>query len=84
MRLMSTALTVSQSGIIWYRAHCPQGEAPSTPEERTQHALRLAQRALAEAQEMSDHVQQLPSARASPRVPLIYAISTVHGIARCT
>lgn len=44
------------------------------PEERTQHALQLAQRALAEAQEMSDHVQQLPSAQTSPEVPQMHVL----------
>jgi hypothetical protein len=54
-------------------AHGLQSDQPSTPEERTRHALRLAEQALAEAQQMSEHVQQLPSAR------IVSTVINLHG-----
>lgn len=41
----------------------------STPEGRTRQALRLAQQALAEAQEVSENLHKLPSAQQSWKVP---------------
>ncbi len=49
---------------------CVQDDEESTPEGRTRRALRLAREALQEAQHMSQHVDQLPSAREAWQVPL--------------
>ncbi len=45
-----------------------QDDEESTPEGRTRRALRLAQEALAEAQSVSERVDQLPSAREARQV----------------